>query len=76
MYKCKAERLYEKIEKVLIAKGLVTQNQCNVIARRGHRKEWAWKRHIRDLCDFVFEVRSIDYDTKEFLNKCIEWTKR
>ena len=76
MYKSKAERLYEKLENILIAKGLITQDQCNLIARRGHRKESYWKRHVRDLCDFVLEVRKVDFETESLLKKSIEWAKR
>ena len=47
--------LYEVIAQRLVGYGAVTREQCDTIARVGHRKQRYWKRHIIDLCEFAME---------------------
>jgi len=60
---------------MLVLQEIVTQAQCDTIARIGKRKEWAWKRHIIDLCEFVLEQKEINEKTKSILEKSIVWCK-
>jgi hypothetical protein len=66
------QRLYQSLAKLLIVKGYVTQEIVNTIARKGTRKEYIWKRHILDLCDFVLDNRQVDNDVRILLEKCIK----
>ena len=69
-------RLYYTLSSLLITKGYVTQEIVNIIARVGTRKEYIWKRHILDLCEFVIENRQIDDKTRLLLEKAIKLTKK
>ena len=71
----KAKLLYTRLEKMLIEKGYITLQASNIICRRGTRKEWIWKRHVLDLCEFVIDCREPDDKTKELLQRCAEWCK-
>lgn len=71
----RAKTLYIQLEKLLVEKCYVAQSQSDTICRRGHRKEWAWKRHIIDLCEYVLESCVVDNETKEILEKSIQWAK-
>ena len=71
--------LYNKLSKLCIQKGLLTQAQSDTICRKGHRKEWAMKRHILDLAKFVLwkmdndDVK--DVALKELLEQAILFCK-
>lgn len=71
----KSEFEYIKLEQLLINKGYITQNQSDVISRRGTRKETYWKRHILDLCSFVLEHKRVDSETETILQKAIQWAR-
>ncbi len=36
-----------------IHKGKLTEQERDAIARRGKRKQWAWRRHVFDLARFL-----------------------
>lgn len=67
------QRLYQSLVKLLIVRGYVTQKIADNIAREGTRKEYIWKRHILDLCDFVLDTRQVDNEVKILLEKCIQF---
>ena len=71
----KSKTVYLKLEKLLIASGCITQEQSNVICRRGHRKEWAWSRHVLDLCEFVIKHKSPGDEVRAILKKAIHYVK-
>ena len=69
------QRLYSTLSQYCIHKGLLTQKQSDTICRKDHRKEWAWKRHVIDLCEFVLwkidDLQIDDVQTVELLEKTI-----
>ena len=67
------QRLYQSLAKLLIVRGYVTQEIVNVISRKGTRKEYIWKRHILDLCDFILDNRQADSEVKILLEKCVRF---
>lgn len=67
------QRLYKSLAKLLIVKGYVTQEIVNTISRKGTRKEYIWKRHILDLCEFVLDNRQADNEVKILLEKCVKF---
>lgn len=71
----RSKKIYLKLEELLIKNGCITQEQSNIICRRGHRKEWVWKRHILDLCEFVIEHKQPNEDVKKILKKAIHYIK-
>ena len=72
----KAYTLYWKLAQVLVNADLISRYECDVIARVGSRKEWAYKRHILDLCEYVLEQKNIeDERIKNYLERCIQWAK-
>ena len=66
-------RLYYTLSSLLISKGYITQEIVNTVARVGTRKEYIWKRHILDLCEFVLDQRQVDNEVKVLLEKCIQF---
>ena len=70
------QRLYYNLVKLLIVRGYITQKIADMIAREGTRKEYIWKRHILDLCEFVIENQQIDDKTRLLLEKAINLTKK
>ena len=71
-----ARKLYWKLAQVLVKAELVSRYECDVIARVGTRKEWAYKRHILDLCEYVLEKKNIEDDCLvNYLERCIQWAK-
>jgi len=52
--------LYIVISQKLIGAGVIDQEKCDKISRRGHRKHRYWRRHILDLCNIT--LKSMERD--------------
>lgn len=69
--------LYQRLERLCIAENLITQQQSDIITRKGHRKHGLWKRHILDLSEFVlWKIEDRNFKNEqlvELLEKSIEW---
>lgn len=71
----KFKLIYLKIEKLLIERGYITLSISNAICRRGQRKEWAWRRHVIDMCEFTLSQRGVEPEISDILIKCISLMK-
>lgn len=49
----KNKNIFNIIATKLIATGIVSADECALIARSETRKEGYWKRHILDLCQYA-----------------------
>lgn len=72
----KDKDLYYKIADVLIANGIITLSERDLISRVGNRKESYWKRHLLDLCEYSLEHKSIeDVRIVTLLQNTVKWCK-
>jgi len=66
------EALYNVFSARLIEAGAVTERECDIIARRGTRKEYLWKRHLLDLAEYVLNNKKRE---EELCKQMIAWCK-
>jgi len=65
--------VYEQFAKRLIARGVVNQKEVDVIARKGTRKEYLWRRHVLDLAEYAIKKGK---GMEELCNLMIQWCKQ
>ena len=75
----KEEALFNEFSAKLIEFGVVSQRECDIIARRGTRKEYLWIRHLIDLATYASEQDlQREGSCKEVQQLCLrmlEWCK-
>jgi hypothetical protein len=71
--KTKSQAVFESFSAKLIENGVVTQAECDIISRKGTRKERLWKRHVRDLAEYVINREK---GMEELCKLMIEWCKQ
>lgn len=68
------KEIYYRIAKRAILNRIITAEERDIISRVGTRKEWAWGRHLLDLCEII--TSRIDDEECEKLAKYLRYLEK
>ena len=76
----KKQAFFNAFSAKLVEMGVVSQENCDIIARRGTRKEYLWNRHIIDLANFAIDQNKQREEPckeiEQLCNRTLEWCKQ